>query len=105
MSNRHRDELLMAAQKGAIEATKRERARCLWILDRMVQQCSAGLEDKLMPAAQLQLVKLRFELTKTICKAARTLVLSGIRPPEATATPAPGHPEPPPAPPSEIVVP
>lgn len=104
MSNRHREELLMAARKGAIEATNRERARCLWILDRMVQQCAAGLEDKLLPAAQLQLVKLRFELTRTITKAARTLILSGIRPPEATATPAPNS-NPPETKPPEIITP
>lgn len=105
MSNRHREELIMAARRAAAEAASSERARCLWILDRLVQQCSKDIDSKVLPAAQLQLVKLRFELTRTICKAARTLILSGARPPVATATPAPGQQEPPAAAPSEIIVP
>lgn len=121
MSNRHREELLIAARRGAMEAMARERARVLWILDRLVQTSMKDLDSKVIPAAQLQLVKLRFELTRTICKAARTLVMSGVRPPEATATPAPGQAhkeplsgqridstiidEPPAAPPSEVIVP
>lgn len=84
----------MVARRAAQEAAVNERSRCLWILERLVQQCSKDLENKLLPAGQAQLVQLRFELTKTICKAARTLIISGVRPPEkqATLTPAPKPP-------------
>ena len=108
MSNRHREELVMAARRAAIEAVSSERARCLWILDRLVQQCAKDIDSKVLPAAQLQLVQLRFELTKTICKAARTLIMSGVRPPSATAKLAPRQTstiiDEPPSP-SEIIVP
>lgn len=81
MSNRHKEELLMAARRAATEAASSERARCLWILNRLVQKCSEDIDSKVLPASQLQLVKLRFELTKTVVKAATTLIVSGVRPP------------------------
>jgi hypothetical protein len=105
VSNRHKEEILMAARKAAVEAMGRERSRCLWILDRLLQQCSKDIDSKVLPAAQMQLVRLRFEMTKSIVQAARMLILNGTRPPVATATPAPGQGEPPPSPPSEIVTP
>jgi hypothetical protein len=107
MSRRSVEELKALATRVAVEATGRERARCVWVLDRMLQQAQAGLEKKLMAAAELQLAQVRFELTKTIVTAAKALILSDARPQKATATPAPGqNAQPGPGgPPSEIIVP
>jgi hypothetical protein len=92
VSDRHQEELRIVAARAAAEAAARERHRCLWILDRLVQQCAKDVDSKILPAAELQLVKVRFELTKTIAQAARALILSGVRPPLATLTPVPPAP-------------
>lgn len=88
MNTFNREQMVAASLRAATEALNRERARCLWILERLVQQAGQGIDNKLIPAAELQLVKTRFELTKAICTAASTLIRTGIAPK---------------APPSEIV--
>lgn len=105
MSRRQQEELRQLATRVAIEATGRERARCVWVLDRMLQQAKVGLEKKLMAAAEIQLAQVRFELTKSIVQAAKVLIMSDARPPAVTVKPAPGQDNPPTPPTSEIIVP
>ncbi len=80
MSNRHQQEILDAAKRAAIEAASGERQRCLWVLGEIERKAQAGLDAKFMGAADLQLAKVRMELTKAIVAAARTLILTGVRP-------------------------
>ena len=103
MSNRHREELVMVARRAANEATIRERSRALWILDRLVQQCGKDVDSKVLTSGQLQLVKVRFEITKSICKAIMVLIQSNVQPPKQVATATKVDPRVPPEvfPPSE----
>lgn len=103
MSRRQVEEMKALATRVAIEATGRERARCLWVLERLVQQAQKGLEEKLMTPGQEQMAKVRLELTKTIANAAKTLILSDARPQPVKLTPASG--QKPQEPPTEIVIP
>jgi hypothetical protein len=80
MSRRQQIEMREALTNVAREAAQRERARILWILDRLVSQAQKGLERKLMAPAEEQLAKWRFELTRTIVTSARVLIMSGARP-------------------------
>jgi hypothetical protein len=76
LANKIRD----AATRAAIEATKHERARCLWVLDELFKKTQAGLHKKLLSPTQLQLANVRMQITEAITKAARTLIVSGVRP-------------------------
>jgi F0F1-type ATP synthase membrane subunit b/b' len=87
MSRRQIEEMKQLATRVAVEATGRERHRCLWVLDRMVAQAQAGLET--------QLAQVRFDLTKAIVSAAKVLIMSDARPQAVRVTPAPGQATPP----------
>lgn len=80
MSNRQQQEIRNAATRAAIDAAVSERNRCLWVLGEIERKAQAGLDAKFMGAADLQLAKVRMELTKAIVAAARTLILTGVRP-------------------------
>jgi hypothetical protein len=68
------------AMRAMIKATEDERARCLWVLDELFKKTQAGLHKKLLSPTQLQLANIRMQITEAITKAARTLIVSGVRP-------------------------
>jgi hypothetical protein len=86
MSNRHREELIMVARRAAQEAQQRERVRCMWIVNRILTQAGKDIDGKVLTAQQAQLVKVRFEITKSICKAIMVLIQSNVQPPKQVAT-------------------
>lgn len=77
------NKLHAAATNAAIEATKVERARCLWVLDELLKKTASGLHKKLMSPTELHIANVRFDLTKAIVGSARTLIATGIRPPKS----------------------
>lgn len=87
MSQRHIQEIKMAAARAAIEAAGRERARCLWVLDELLKRAQLGAEKKLLTPVELQVSKVRAEITKTIVIAAKTLILSGAKPQAVSTQP------------------
>ena len=104
MSNKSKKEALIFAKKVAIQAATNERLRCLWCLDQLLQKCQKDLENKVIPAAEMQMVKVRFEITRSLVNAAKILIARGVAPQKATLTPTEKD-QPPPTEEPRIVVP
>ncbi len=73
------------------EATQRERARCLWVLDQIMAELRAGLRKKLLVESEIHVVKVKVQLAQAIVDKARRAIVSGAKPKGATPTPDPGN--------------
>lgn len=73
------------AELAATEAAARERARCLWCLEQVLENTKQKARSKLRSASEEVLVELRIKLAEALCGTAKALIISGIRP----ATPIP----------------
>lgn len=74
------NKLRLAAERAAREAAANERARCLWVLDQLLQKAEQGLQAKLLTATEERIAQVRMELTRSVVMAARQLIMTGIRP-------------------------
>lgn len=69
-----------AATVAANEATMIERARCLWVLEKLIADTEAGLQRRLLIESQRHAQEVKLKLAKAIVAQARRAIVSGIRP-------------------------
>jgi hypothetical protein len=71
-----------AVAAGATEAVERERARCLWILDKIVSDTKEALKDKILTEGTRHFIAMKAEIAEAIALQAKRGIVSGLRPPE-----------------------
>ena len=69
-----------AAGRAAMEAMGRERARCLWVCDAVVEDLERALKSKLLTPAQLQVTELRMRIVRSFSFSVRRAIVSGLSP-------------------------
>jgi hypothetical protein len=74
------DKLKRAAAFAATEATQRERARCLWILDQIAEQTADGVRKKLLIESERHVMQIKHALAKALISMARRGIISGAAP-------------------------
>lgn len=71
-----------AATAAATEAVARERARCLWLCDMLIQQIKKELDAKLLMEQQRHMVDVKLRITKAIVLQLKRGIVAGMRPQE-----------------------
>src|SRR5262245_11704502 len=74
------ERMKMAAAAAAKEAASRERARCLWVLDAVVEDLERALKRKLLTPAQTQLTELRMRIVRSHTLSVRRAIITGLSP-------------------------
>ena len=69
--------------KAVLEAVERERGRCLWILDQLIEEAEAGVRKKLLIEKERHATEVKLRLARVIVANAKRGIVSGLRPPEA----------------------
>lgn len=73
--------LYNAAVAAATEAVQIERARCLWLLDCMLQASTDVIKNKIWSEAERHAAGVKLSIIKAIVDQARRGIVSGMRPP------------------------
>lgn len=76
-----KDKLTRAALNAGTEAAARERARCLYVLDKLLDTMRKGLDQKLMNAGEKHLAEVRMQIAERLVTHARRGITMGLRPP------------------------
>ena len=69
-----------AAEIAATEAVARERARCLYVLDQLVQHVDEDLKKKLLIESQRHAVQVKQQICHVVVNQAKRGIISGLRP-------------------------
>lgn len=74
--------LLAAATAAAQEATLMERARCLWILDMIVEESRQAMAKKLLVEHERHAISVKIRLALALVNQAKRAIVSDLRPPK-----------------------
>ena len=74
--------LLAAATAAAQEATLNERARCLWILDQIVEETRRAMAKKVLIESERHAITVKIQLALAIVAQAKRAIVSDLRPPK-----------------------
>lgn len=75
-------QLRIGIERAAKEAMERERGRCLWVLDDLINQLQADFDKKILVEQQRHLAETKLRLARSVVGLAKRGVVSGARPPE-----------------------
>lgn len=78
--------LTEAMTRAATEAVQRERARCLYCLDKLIRELEKQLDQKILMEQQRHLSQVKLKIGKNIVMQAKRAIMSGMRPPEPINT-------------------
>ena len=76
--------LVAAATAAAQEATLNERARCLWILDQIVEETRRAMAKKVLIESERHAIAVKIQLALAIVAQAKRAIVSDLRPKEDT---------------------
>jgi hypothetical protein len=76
--------LVAAATAAAQEATLNERARCLWILDQIVEETRRAMAKKVLIESERHAIAVKIQLALAIVAQAKRAIVSDLRPKENT---------------------
>jgi len=74
--------LVAAATAAAQEATLNERARCLWILDQIVEETRRAMAKKVLVEHERHAIAVKIQLALAIVGQAKRAIVSDLRPPK-----------------------
>ena len=77
-----RDKLGKAAAKGAQEAIRKERDRCLWCLDGIIERLEDDFSKKILIEQQRHVAETKLNIAKAIVGELRTAIVMGVGPSE-----------------------
>jgi len=76
------DKIHQAAIASATEAVQRERARCLYICDRVVKRCEKDLAGKILHEQQRHNAEVKLQIMRALSQQIKQGIVLNIRPPE-----------------------
>lgn len=77
-----KNKLIEVASKAAMEATARERKRCVWVCDHVVQVLQQGLKKKFMlTPAHEHTATVKLELVRGLSDQIKAAIAAGLEPP------------------------
>lgn len=82
MSTFNEAQMRAGMERAASEAAVVERARCLWVLDRLIAELEADLQRKLLIEQQRHMIETKLKIARGIVAAAKRGIVSGARPPQ-----------------------
>lgn len=77
-----KNKIAQAAMAAATEAVARERARCLWLLDQIIEKLEFDVSQKILIESQRHATEVKLQLAKAIVLQAKRAITSGFRPQE-----------------------
>ncbi len=81
-AKRRREQLFKVASKAAEEATQKERARCLWVLDDILEDLRQKMPKVMRIESQRHLQETKIKIAMAVQKIAADMIISGVEPPE-----------------------
>jgi len=75
------DRIKQAAAIAAIEATTRERGRCLWVIDHLVEQAADAADSKILPSeGDLHVREIKVRLMRAMAYMVKQAIVAGLEP-------------------------
>lgn len=81
-AKRRREQLFKVASKAAEEATTKERARCLWVLDDILEDLRRKMPKVIRIENQRHMQETKIKIAMAVQKVAANMIISGVEPPE-----------------------